>query len=947
MIVLILGCIDQAKAGAPLELARIGDFSIDLVDIKREKNTTTLHFAITKVGDTGSGHQSLQVSLIDDHGNEYSGDLNINLEGASDVVLNALPKGFTYVDMVGISMPKIALIETIKLGDIKEIAFNKVKFGRPQFMKNFGHLAITKGQSVAVGKWLSFTMEKILPALGHWELPITIENKEYNPLPAGVKVAAQYSDGTISWSQDRSTAVPALSKASVKVTLPIPSWVKGAPPQPKVLLNVYSDKSFDKGKMVLKIFPITPSGLPPLVGQGPKEIEDAFLNAYKRNGEQERMGNPLDLPHWFAGADEPKDEKDVLVQEFPAVSEFGKSAIVWDKQAGAIEVFVLHGAIWETYLSVGGPYHVLEGKGRYLGKPISPQYKNPITRQSHVDFTHGYITADASGKNYRIFPYEDGKLLTTKGSIITMIDLPTSSEHRIHVPNIATRGLHGASWSPDGKKIAISARADPNRGRDILIFDLQTQQLDNITQRAGVKWWQAGFVTPVWSLDGSKIAFWAAWEITRSDSVRYIDLRTLTVRLVGGSEGIGASAIHPTISPDGNKIAFLGRYEPYGIYIVNLDTNQQTYLVSGLYPAWSPGGSKIAFVSGEERRLSATLERTLNVIDVKNRTVRQIINFKPPATGPYDTPPRPISWSPDGSKLAFINVTKEGKEILIVDLEMRIGRRISVGDYYTIDWWAPREGMSRPPAEARKAKREINLTYTVDQFTPESATGTAFSLPVRKEGYEAYFPWVASHINTAWSIILPITFQVTDSSGNPISDAQIFMGQQKLGLTDNSGKFTYKYVVRIPKRENKIIKLPFSAKKNGASTSINIPFSWSLLGTTSIHITTKKDLDRYKKILYQYNFFESKLPLPKELTFITPFLPLLKTVYDLQKGPRIGDQIAILLIEHRIAGKEPVVWAYWEQIKRGEKILYFATGWILSPEDKQRILNTYFLIKKA
>ena len=245
-------------------------------------------------------------------------------------------------------------------------------------------------------------------------------------------------------------------------------------------------------------------------------------------------------------------------------------------------------------------------------------------------------------------------------------------------------------------------------------------------------------------------------------------------------------------------------------------------------------------------------------------------------------------------------------------------------------------------------KEKISLHYSVSQFIPESSTGTAFFLPVIESvEYQAYFPWVASYIDTAWSIILPITFYVTNSENVPISGAQIFMGQQKLGLTDSNGEFTYKYVVRIPNRENKLVNLPFSAKKNETSSSINIDFSWSVLQTTSIDIATNKDYEKYKEVLYKYEYFKPNIPLPKDFFLLKPFLPLLKTVYDLKKGPKIGDQIDIFLIEHRIVGKEPAAWAYWEQIKRGKDIFYFATGWIISPEDKQRILDTYFLIKKA
>ncbi len=658
------------------ELVRIEGFSIALADMKREEKITFLDFAITKAADTDSGSQSLRVTLIDDHGNEYNGELNIDLEGASNFVLNALPKGFTYVDTVEINMPRLAPVERVRLGE-KGIVFKKIKFGKPHFLKDFGELAITKGQSVPVGKWLSFTMDPIMPMPHHWELPITIENKEYNPLPASVSVALQHSDGTISWIRHESMNIPAISKTSTTLSLPIPCWVEKGPPQPVALMLVYTDEKAQK--TMLKMFAISPKDLPPLVGQGPEEIETLFLDAYQLNGGQEVMGDPLNLPHWFAGGDKPKDSHDVLIQTFPAISDFGKSAIIWDKQADAKKAYVLNGMILEKYLSSGGPYHKFEVTDVFLGSPLCEQYQNPVTRYPHIDFEGGYITAVSDYNKYEILPYEIGEILT--GTMV--IDLSSGKEYSLPIPQSEIYGgIEGSCWSPDGKKVAFAAQADLNRGNDIIIFDLEAQKLDNITARAGIKWWEAGFATPIWSLDGNKIAFWATWHMGRSDSIRYIDLGTLTVNLVAGSIEIGLDAEQPTWSPDGRKIAFYapagyGGGKP-GIYIIDINTYEVTYLTLGYYPSWSPDGSHIAFIN----------EGALYVLEVESKNILYIIDCESPKCGPYENPSRPICWSPDASKIAFIDQGSEG--IFLIDFKSKIGRRVTVGNYSWIDWWAPR-----------------------------------------------------------------------------------------------------------------------------------------------------------------------------------------------------------------------------------------------------------------
>jgi len=174
-IIISMLIIAEEKPGTVL----LGDFMVALVNLEREGDITNLEFSVTKVADSNSGCQSLAFFLVDDHENEYKGSLKIDAGGASNFILNTLPKGFTYVDMVSISIPGIAPIDKIRIGNMKEQDFKEIKTISPLFMKELGDFAITKGQSVTVGKWLSFTLKDIIPALRHWDLLIKIENKEY------------------------------------------------------------------------------------------------------------------------------------------------------------------------------------------------------------------------------------------------------------------------------------------------------------------------------------------------------------------------------------------------------------------------------------------------------------------------------------------------------------------------------------------------------------------------------------------------------------------------------------------------------------------------------------------------------------------------------------------------------------------------------------------------
>ncbi|MBD3616032.1 MAG: PD40 domain-containing protein [Gracilimonas sp.] len=137
----------------------------------------------------------------------------------------------------------------------------------------------------------------------------------------------------------------------------------------------------------------------------------------------------------------------------------------------------------------------------------------------------------------------DGKYLKT---IIRGEDDPEFEELNILNPNI--------SWSPDGRKIAISTKS---KGRDdIAIIDYETGNVQKI-------------------------------EFPDLDAIASI-----------------------AWSPDGNKIAFDGNIGPYqDIFVYNFDTKKVTNVTgdffSDMQPAWSENSEYIYFVSdrGEKNRL--------------------------------------------------------------------------------------------------------------------------------------------------------------------------------------------------------------------------------------------------------------------------------------------------------------------------------------------------------
>ena len=155
---------------------------------------------------------------------------------------------------------------------------------------------------------------------------------------------------------------------------------------------------------------------------------------------------------------------------------------------------------------------------------------------------------------------------------------------------------------------------------------------------------------PVWSLDGTKIAF--ASERDGGLSIYLMDAdgsnvtRVTTIPL----------AFSPSWSPDGTKLAFEGiRSVESGndadIWLVNEDGSGLTNLTLSdqsweEYPAWSPDGTRLVFDASDGS------DTEIFVMDMDGSNRLQLTDNFDPFRPPGDFLP---SWSPDGLKIAFVS----------------------------------------------------------------------------------------------------------------------------------------------------------------------------------------------------------------------------------------------------------------------------------------------------
>lgn len=205
-------------------------------------------------------------------------------------------------------------------------------------------------------------------------------------------------------------------------------------------------------------------------------------------------------------------------------------------------------------------------------------------------------------------------------------------------------------WSPDGEHIACVGE------RSISIINIGTDFIERTIPTS----YQEFRVAPSWSNDGNRIVYdWVGDEglgiytfEVHSGLLQWIATSKRTPCWDAGLHSQGFSA--PVFSPDGSRIAFMSGED---IMVVNSDGSDARVVVKGCWPAWSPDGTEIAFVRtlDDKSALPISGERTnradVYVVNLSTDKVFSISSGIASKCGGVRF--RPPSWSPNSRDVAF------------------------------------------------------------------------------------------------------------------------------------------------------------------------------------------------------------------------------------------------------------------------------------------------------
>lgn len=276
----------------------------------------------------------------------------------------------------------------------------------------------------------------------------------------------------------------------------------------------------------------------------------------------------------------------------------------------------------------------------------------------------------------------------------------------VNVSNDPTHLNGDPVWAPDGSRLAFESYRDG--ACQIYTVSPTGSGLTNITNAPSQPQ-----THPRWSFDGSRVAF--AWQAPdwRVGMMSPDGSNVQTVRSLGSNIGI----TELSWSPDATRLlyvapsAFLG---PEQVWVVNASANSNPVNVSNSLAtrdssaSWSPDGSRVAFVSARSNGGDVYVVSGFDGLTAPTNVSNLAGEDSQPA------------WSPDGSRLAFYSTTTPGGIYTVrADGSNRIPLSSTGGDFRREGAWSP-DGTR--VVFVTSSQRFLSVTNADGSGTPKALT---------------------------------------------------------------------------------------------------------------------------------------------------------------------------------------------------------------------------------
>ena len=226
---------------------------------------------------------------------------------------------------------------------------------------------------------------------------------------------------------------------------------------------------------------------------------------------------------------------------------------------------------------------------------------------------------------------------------------------------ILSNGDYDPVWSPDGTKIAFERISDSCCWSAIFVMNADGTGIQQLTNNDSYD------SMPAWSPDGTKIAFerisdsccWSAIFVMNADGT---GIQQLTNNDSTDSD--------PMWSPDGTKIAFA---RGKGIFVMNADGTGTQQLTDPRRPkshdrdsdpVWSPDGTKMAFEGFRDSTFGPWGpygDTQIFVMNADGTGIQQLTDNEYSNDDPV--------WSPDGTKIAFNGLPDGHLEMFVMNAD--------------------------------------------------------------------------------------------------------------------------------------------------------------------------------------------------------------------------------------------------------------------------------------